>query len=102
MLARSSSGGDSPVPNHLAERLDYEEKSLLASLDQLLGDQWVAGAAYRWSQAHLRNTWSTSLPTIVTGFEDLGDEIPSPNTTQRRVLIFFCNFHIPESILMND
>lgn len=76
-------GGDQPVPNHLAERLDYEEKSLLASLDQLLGDQWVAGAAYRWSQASLRNTWPTALPIIGTGFEDLGGEIRSPNTTQR-------------------
>ena len=74
---------DGPLEmSHLAERLDYEEKSLLASLDQLLGDQWVAGAAYRWSQAQLRNTWSTARPMISTGFEN-GSEILSPNTTQR-------------------
>src|SRR6185369_12379891 len=42
---------DLPAADSLLERLDYEEKSLRASLDQLVGDCWATGARYEWSRA---------------------------------------------------
>ena len=39
------------------QELDYTEKSLLATVNQLLGDEWSLGASYRVSQARLRQYW---------------------------------------------
>jgi hypothetical protein len=40
-------------PLGLNKSLDYRERSLTFTLDQLLGKQWTAGARYRVSQANL-------------------------------------------------
>jgi len=46
--------GDFPIfPVGLKQSLNYREESVMASLDQLLGKQWTAGANYKISQANL-------------------------------------------------
>jgi opacity protein-like surface antigen len=80
----SQTNSNLPVPDHLSERLDYEEKSLLAGLDQLIGERWAAGAGYQWSHADLRSTWLTGYPQVVGGFDpDSGVRVFSPNFTKR-------------------
>ncbi|MBC8095665.1 MAG: FecR domain-containing protein [Akkermansiaceae bacterium] len=56
-----------PVPTHLTQRLDYEEKSVAVTLDQLLGAQWVLGARYRYSRARLDTSLADTVPLPATG-----------------------------------
>jgi tetratricopeptide (TPR) repeat protein len=44
-----------PVPSELREHLDYQEKSLLFTANQLLGREWSLGARYRLTQAVLHD-----------------------------------------------
>ncbi|HEY5504161.1 MAG TPA: TonB-dependent receptor [Sedimentisphaerales bacterium] len=48
---------DEPVPSGLRENLDYDEKSLLFTANQLLGREWSLGARYRLSQAVLNDNF---------------------------------------------
>src|ERR1035437_9084676 len=48
---------DNPVPSGLREHLDYQEKSLLFTANQLLGREWSLGARYRLSQAVLNDNF---------------------------------------------
>jgi tetratricopeptide (TPR) repeat protein len=48
---------DNPVPSGLREHLDYQEKSLLFTANQLLGRDWSLGARYRLSQAVLNDSF---------------------------------------------
>jgi tetratricopeptide (TPR) repeat protein len=41
------------TPSDTRERLDYQERSVGLSLNQLLGDEWIVGGRYRFSQAEL-------------------------------------------------
>ncbi|KAB2661293.1 MAG: hypothetical protein DVB31_12550 [Verrucomicrobia bacterium] len=41
------------IPTTLRRRLPYDERSVSAGLNQLLGEHWSAGLAYRWSEADL-------------------------------------------------
>jgi tetratricopeptide (TPR) repeat protein len=50
----SSTAGASSTPQHL----DYEEKSLAANINQLIGRDWSLGARYRVSDASLRRRLS--------------------------------------------
>lgn len=65
-----------PAPDtasSLRQTLDYEEKSLLVSVNQLLGDEWTAGARYRLTHADLDGKFP-ALPADTLGadaFEDL-------------------------------
>ena len=51
-----------PSTTQIPERLKYEENSLIASLNQLLGREWAMGARYKVSDARLK----TQLPGIST------------------------------------
>jgi outer membrane receptor protein involved in Fe transport len=44
---------DFAVPSGTRERLDYEDQTLLVSVNQLIGDRWSIGARYRLSKAQL-------------------------------------------------
>jgi len=44
------------------ERLDYEEKTLFASLHQLVGDVWTVGVNYRLSEAELEDRFTQVAP----------------------------------------
>jgi tetratricopeptide (TPR) repeat protein/outer membrane receptor protein involved in Fe transport len=48
---------DNPVPSGLRENLDYQEKSLLFTANQLLGREWSLGARYRLTQAVLNDNF---------------------------------------------
>jgi outer membrane receptor protein involved in Fe transport len=48
---------DNPVPSGLREHLDYDEKSLLVTANQLLGREWSLGARYRLTQAVLNDNF---------------------------------------------
>jgi tetratricopeptide (TPR) repeat protein len=48
---------DNPVPSGLREHLDYQEKSLLFTANQLLGREWSLGARYRLTQAVLHDNF---------------------------------------------
>lgn len=46
-----------PIPAGLREQLDYQEKSLLFTVNQLVGQKWSFGARYRVSQAVLQDNF---------------------------------------------
>jgi Tfp pilus assembly protein PilF len=52
------------------ERLDYEERTLVVTLNQLLGDEWALGTRYQLSRANLddRYTSITGPASSSTGF----------------------------------
>jgi tetratricopeptide (TPR) repeat protein len=55
-------------PGHLREHLDYRERSLALTLNQLVGEGWAFGARYRVSEAELRD----EFPGITPGVQDFG------------------------------
>ncbi len=61
---------DFPVPSGLKERLDYSEKSLLLTANQLLGRDWAVGACYRLSEAVLHENYPTVPNSLPGGFVD--------------------------------
>lgn len=73
-----------PAIGGLREALDYDETSILASLDQLIGDNWIVGSRYRWSRAQLDTEWRDGAPSVDVGFDpDTGDPISVPRRHQR-------------------
>jgi outer membrane receptor protein involved in Fe transport/Tfp pilus assembly protein PilF len=50
-------GFDNPLPQGLRENLDYNEKSLLVTVNQLLGRDWSLGARYLLTQAVLHDNF---------------------------------------------
>src|SRR5262249_11468231 len=68
------SGMSDPSPSLLEQRVRYEEYSLSASVNQLLGRGWALGARYKISEAEL----NTSFPEVVTSIY--------PSSKQRAVL----------------
>jgi tetratricopeptide (TPR) repeat protein len=61
---------DNPVTAGLRENLDYQEKSLLVTANQLLGRDWSLGARYRLTQAVLNDS-----------YPDVPDFVPAPNSS---------------------
>ena len=55
------------TPTSTRENLDYRERSLLITLNQLLGDEWSVGARYRLSQARLRDNFADIPDSAATG-----------------------------------
>ena len=51
------------VPIDLEERIDFEERSLSVIVNQLLGNHWSVGAAYRFTDAELEEDF-VSLPAV--------------------------------------
>ena len=50
------------------ESLDYRERSLFVTLNQLLSDEWSVGVRYRLSRAELRDNFLAIPDTAATGF----------------------------------
>ena len=61
---------DYPVPSGLRENLDYQEKSLQFTANQLLGKEWAFGARYRLSQAVLNDNFVDVPDSLVGGFKN--------------------------------
>jgi len=53
------------APDSTPEQLDYHEDSFTASLNQLLGDYFVVGTAYRFTQAHLHDVLLAVPPSAL-------------------------------------
>ena len=58
-------GSTIPFQSGLRENLDYQEKSLLFTANQLLGRDWSLGARYRLSQAVLNDNFPDVPPTFI-------------------------------------
>ena len=56
------------VPSGVAQRLDFQEKSLAVILNQLLGDEFAVGASYRLSQASLEDRVPAVSPALSPNF----------------------------------
>lgn len=63
-------------PGTTPQRLDYEERTLVLTINQLLGDYLSFGARYRYSQADLEKDW-TEIPAILA---------PGADTDHRAIL----------------
>jgi len=53
------------VPSGTRQKMDYTEKNLIITANQLVGDCWSLGASYRLSQADLGTTYP-DIPSSVT------------------------------------
>ena len=52
------------IPSHTPERLDYDERSLALSVNQLVSDEWSVGASYRFTQSELDDSFPLIRPTL--------------------------------------
>lgn len=68
-----------PLPQPMRESLDYRERSLMFTADQLLGKQWSVGARYRLSQANLDDNY-VDVPKDLPSYE-----IDPPFTAQQNL-----------------
>ena len=55
-------------PDGLRKKMDYRERSLTFTVDQLLGREWSAGARYRLSQANLEVNYTDVNPAALDPF----------------------------------
>lgn len=60
-------------PGGTAQSLAYRERSIQATLNQLIGSQFAVGARYRVTESELRSTYP-EIPTTIDPFADLLDE----------------------------
>ena len=60
-----TNGAPQALPSSTPEKLDYEERSLTLTLNQLIGDNVAVGASYRLTEADLLNQF-TEIPTSVS------------------------------------
>jgi tetratricopeptide (TPR) repeat protein len=56
--------GPTPVTSSTGEQLDYVERTLALSLNQLVGDEVVLGASYKITQSDLRQAFSSVSPAV--------------------------------------
>ena len=79
-----------PVPNaadHVRQNLDFTEKSLLISLNQLVGREWSLGARYQLSYAELQGRFDLPPSQAASVNQD-------QNATLQQ-LIFYVNYYHP-------
>ena len=60
-------------PDSTTQRLGYQEESVEATINQLLGAEFVVGAVYRVTKSELRNTY-LEIPTSLKPGADTKDE----------------------------
>jgi Flp pilus assembly protein TadD len=68
-FAYDPSTGLPATPSGLKEKLDYEEDSILATVNQLVGKGWSLGARYGLTEAELIDDYSTRNAFIFNFFE---------------------------------
>ncbi len=59
-----------PIPSGLNEKLDYTEKNLTVTANQLLGRDWSFGGKYRLSEAVLNDSFPSVPDSLIGGFTD--------------------------------
>jgi FecR-like protein/TonB-dependent receptor-like protein len=72
-------------PMQVGEKIDYEEKSLTVVLNQLLGEYWSIGGAYRLTDAELEEDFD-SLPAV---FRDIHDRELRATLQQASIFVLF-------------
>jgi len=80
-----------PVTSGLNEDLDYQEKSLQFTANQLLGKEWALGAQYRLSQAVLNDDFVDVPDTVIGGFTDFVPRQQTQGVLQQLDLTAICN-----------
>lgn len=59
------------VPSFTSQQLRYEEQGVLASVNQLVGDEWSFGARYQFTHSRLRTIFSEIPTAVVPGADHL-------------------------------
>jgi len=80
-----------PVPSGLCENLDYCEKSLQVTANQLLGKEWALGAQYRLSQTVLNDDFVDVPDSVPNGFVDFQPRQQTKGVLQQVDLTAICN-----------
>jgi hypothetical protein len=83
------------VPSGVSQTLDYEEKSLTAVVNQLLGKQWALGGSYRISRASLADTIPEVPDALSSSFSPTANREVSAVLQQVRLYAIFnhpCGF----------
>jgi len=76
---------DYPLPAPLQETLDFRERSLMFTADQLLGKQWAVGVRYKFSQDNLNEDFG-QIPKYVSGpYDTQSTPIDYPFVVQRNL-----------------
>jgi tetratricopeptide (TPR) repeat protein len=57
------------VPNTISEELAYTEKTFVATINQLIGDEWAVGSRYQVSRAELHRVLN-AVPTSINAIGD--------------------------------
>jgi Tfp pilus assembly protein PilF len=76
MLTNDVSGGaplTPTMPGSARQSLDFEERSVIVSVNQLLWDDWALGVRYKLTDADL--DMGSSVPTSVTGASALSQDV---------------------------
>jgi Flp pilus assembly protein TadD len=77
-------------PVGLQQSLNYRERSLTFTADQLMGKQWAAGARYRLSQANL----DINYPAVPGNLSPLDYDLPFQPRQNLESVLHQVNFHI--------
>ena len=80
-----------PAPAGLRENLDYQEKSLQFTANQLLGRGWALGAKYRVSEAVLNDNFADMPDSVVGGFNNFQPQQRTRGTLQQADLTAIYN-----------
>ena len=79
------------VPSGTRQQLDYSERNLIVTINQLLGDDWSIGARYQLSQAEL----DVRYPEIPSSVSSAGH---ARNTATLNQLSLFALFNHPSGL----
>jgi tetratricopeptide (TPR) repeat protein len=80
-----------PAPSGMRENLDYQEKSLQFTANQLLGRGWALGAKYRVSEAVLNDNFADVPDSVAGGFYNFQPRQRTRGTLQQANLTAIYN-----------
>lgn len=76
-------------PSSASQQLDYEERSLIVALNQLISKEWSVGARYKLTHAHLDRPF-LDIPANVTGVAELD---PHVKATLHQLYLYANYYH---------
>jgi Tfp pilus assembly protein PilF len=95
-----------PAPSGMRENLDYQEKSLQFTANQLLGRGWAFGAKYRLSEAVLNDNFADVPDSVIGGFMNFQPRQRTRGTLQQADLTAIynhrCGFFAEGEALWSD
>jgi hypothetical protein len=75
----------SVLPSATPQTLNYEERSVLVTLNQLLSDAWSIGTEYRYTQSQLH----TLFPDVATAVNPAADRTEQANLHQNNLFVLY-------------